>query len=128
VKFLLDTQLLLWAASASRKLPRKVRPLLGDTDNTLYFSAVSLWEITIKLSLGRADFTVSAGLLRRGLLDNDWLEFPVTGLHALALEKLPPLHKDPFDRLLLAQADAEGFTLITADKMLGQYPGNVKVF
>ena len=127
MKYLVDTQLLLWSAWATRKLSKRARSLLEDPENILYFSAASLLEINIKHGLGRTDSNVSPGLLRRGLLDNDWLELPITGIHTLALEKLPPIHKDPFDRLLLAQADAEGFTFLTADKTLGQYPGNIKV-
>lgn len=127
MKYLVDTQLLLWSAWATNKLSKRARSLLENPDSSLYFSAASLWEINIKRGLGRVDFKISPGLLRRGLLDNDWLELPITGIHTLALEKLPLIHKDPFDRLLLAQADAEGFTLLTADKMLGQYPGNIRV-
>ena len=85
-------------------------------------NAASLWEITIKNSLGRADFHVNASLLRRCLLDNGYHELPVSGLHALAVANLPPIHKDPFDRMLIAQALSEGFLLISADSILAQYP------
>ena len=103
--------------------------LLLDTpraENELLFSAASLWEITIKSSLGREDFRVDAGALRRGLLENGYFELPVTGEHAIAIETLPPLHKDPFDRLLLAQAFVERLTLITADTQLARYEGPVQ--
>lgn len=128
MNILLDTQLLLWAASASRKIPKKLRALLEDDNNTPLFSAASLWEICIKSSLGREDFKVNAGLLKRGLTDNGWEELPVTGSHALATEQLPPFHKDPFDRMLLAQAVTEGVILFTTDKRLAKYPGPVKLF
>jgi PIN domain nuclease of toxin-antitoxin system len=126
VKFLLDTQVLLWAAGQPTRLPASARRLLLDDDNDLLFSAASLWEIAIKRTLGRADFKVEPRVLRRGLLDNGYVELPITGLHALGIDSLPPLHKDPFDRMLLAQAIAEGITLLTADAQLAQYPGPVR--
>ena len=125
MKLLLDTHVLLWAAGQTGKLSRKTRTLLGDPDNALAFSAASLWEICIKQSLGRADFQVDARQLRRGLLDNGYSELAVTGAHALALDDLPPLHQDPFDRMLLAQARVEGITLLTADAQVLRYSGPV---
>lgn len=127
MNLLLDTQLLLWAASSPRKIPKKLRALLEDTHNTPLFSAASLWEISIKNALGREDFDVNVSLLKRGLTDNGWTELPVTGSHAIATEHLPPIHKDPFDRMLLAQAESEGFLLYTSDKKLAKYPGPVKL-
>ncbi len=126
MKLLLDTHILLWAAGRPEKLSRKARRLLGDPDNTLIFSAVSLWEIVIKQGLGRDDFDVNARQLRRGLLDNNYSELAVSSAHALALDDLPPLHKDPFDRMLLAQSRVEGFTLLTADAQMLQYPGLIQ--
>jgi PIN domain nuclease of toxin-antitoxin system len=126
LKLLLDTHILLWAAGRPEKLSRKARRLLGDPDNTLIFSAVSLWEIVIKQGLGRDDFDVNARQLRRGLLDNNYSELAVSSAHALALDDLPPLHKDPFDRMLLAQSRVEGFTLLTADAQMLQYPGLIQ--
>lgn len=125
MKLLLDTHVLLCAAGQTEKLSRKTRTLLGDPDNTLAFSAASLWEICIKQSLGRDDFQVDARQLRRGLLDNGYSELAVTGAHALALDDLPPLHRDPFDRMLLAQARVEGITLLTADAQVLRYSGPV---
>lgn len=127
MKLLLDTHVLLWAAGAPRRLPRAARALLEDAANELLFSAASLWEVAIKQQLGREDFRVDARLLRRGLLDNGYAELPVTGAHAVALDLLPPLHKDPFDRMLIAQALTEGITLLTADAGLARYPGAVRV-
>ncbi len=124
--FLLDTQLLLWAAGEPARLPAAARRLLNDAGNDLLFSAASLWEIAIKRTLGRPDFSVEPRVLRRGLLDNGYRELPVTGAHVLDLDSLPALHKDPFDRLLLAQAMAEGVTLLTHDGLLAQYPGPVQ--
>ena len=126
MNLLLDTHILLWAAARPEKLSRKTLRLFDDPDNTLVFSAASLWEIFIKQSLGRDDFDVNARQLRRGLLDNGYNELSVTSIHALALDDLPPLHKDPFDRMLLAQSRVEGFMLLTADKQILQYPGLIQ--
>ncbi|HQS13688.1 type II toxin-antitoxin system VapC family toxin [Reyranella sp.] len=126
MNLLLDTHILLWAAARPEKLSRKTLRLFDDPDNTLVFSAASLWEIVIKQSLGRDDFDVNARQLRRGLLDNGYNELSVTSIHALALDDLPPLHKDPFDRMLLAQSRVEGFMLLTADKQILQYPGLIQ--
>ena len=126
MKFLLDTQLLLWAAGEPRRLSAAARKLIGDPANELLFSAASLWEIAIKKTLGRDDFRVEPRLLRRGLLDNGYLELPVTSQHAVGIDGLPPLHKDPFDRLLLSQALTEGITLLTHDAQLARYPGPVR--
>ena len=127
MKLLLDTHVLLWAAGAPKRLPRAARTLLEDEANDLLFSAASLWEVAIKQQLGREDFRVDARLLRRGLLDNGYAELAVTGAHAAALDLLPPLHTDPFDRMLIAQAVVEGITLVTADAILGRYPGPIRV-
>ena len=108
MRLLLDTQLLLWAAAAPERLPVAAAALIEDEGNTLLFSAASLWEVAIKAGLGRADFAVDAGVLRRGLVDNGYEELAVTGAHACAVAALPPLHRDPFDRMLVAQALVEG--------------------
>jgi len=126
VKLLLDTQLLLWAAGTPDKLSASARKLLTSPRNELLFSAASLWEITIKNSLGRKDFRVEPRLLRRGLLDNGYTELPITSEHVVSVDTLPPLHRDPFDRLLVAQALCEGVTLLTADVQLARYPGPVR--
>lgn len=126
MKLLLDTQLLLWAAGAPDRLSAAALGLLNDPRHELLFSAASLWEIAIKNTLGRDDFRVEPRLLRRGLLDNGYVELPVTSQHAVNVDSLPPLHKDPFDRLLLAQALSEGITLVTGDAQLARYPGAVR--
>ncbi len=125
MKLLLDTHLLLWAALQPARLSPVARRLLSDLSNALLFSAASLWELTIKR--GRDDVQVDPRLLRRGLLDNGYIELPVTGLHALAVGGLPALHKDPFDRILVAQAMVEGITLLTSDPLVGQYPAPVRL-
>lgn len=126
MKLLLDTHLLLWAAGEPNRLSPMVRRLLNHSENELVFSAASLWEIAIKCSLGREDFKVDARLLRRGLLDNGYVDLPVTGEHAVAVEGLPAIHKDPFDRILIAQATVEGITLLTVDPLVAKYPGPIR--
>ena len=126
MRLLLDTQLLLWAASLPARLSAVALALLNDPVNEPLFSAASIWEITIKNALGRDDFRVDPRLLRRSLLDNGYLELPVTSQHAVNVDGLPPLHRDPFDRLLLAQAVSEGILLLTTDAQLARYPGPVR--
>ncbi|GGA80001.1 twitching motility protein PilT [Brucella endophytica] len=126
MKLLLDTHLLLWAAGEPEKLPWTARAEIENAENDLLFSAASLWEISIKRGLGRADFTVDPRLLRRGLIDNGYLELPITSEHAVAVEGLPPIHKDPFDRLLIAQSIVEGIPLMTADEIVAQYPAPIR--
>ena len=99
---------------------------MEDTENELLFSAASLWEITIKRSLNRRDFQVNPRLLRRALLDNGYSELPITSEHAVNVDHLPPTHKDPFDRILVAQASVEGITLLTSDRSLADYPGPIR--
>jgi PIN domain nuclease of toxin-antitoxin system len=127
VKLLLDTDLLLWAAGQPERLPAAARELIDDANNQLMFSVASLWEVAIKSGLGRDDFRVDARLLRRGLLDNGYDELAITGEHAVAVVALPPIHKDPFDRLLVAQSAVEGILLLTTDTLVAQYPGPVRV-
>jgi PIN domain nuclease of toxin-antitoxin system len=126
VKLLLDTHLLLWAAGDPQRLSAEARALIEDRDNQLVFSAASIWEIAIKGGLGREDFQVNARLLRRGLLDNGYGELPITSEHAVATDSLPPIHKDPFDRILVAQATVEGITLLTSDASVSRYPGPIR--
>ena len=127
MKLLLDTHLLLWAADGSIRLPAQVRALLDDERNEPVFSAASMWEIAIKSGLGRQDFQVNPRLLRRGLLDNGYRELPITSEHVVAIDGLPPIHKDPFDRLLVAQSIIEGITLLTVDPLVGEYPAPVQM-
>ena len=123
---LLDTHLLLWAAGQPERLPAEARRLLDDPDNTLLFSAASLWEIAVKHTLGRADFRAEPRVLRRRLMDSGYVELPVTADHAVNIDALESFHRDPFDRLLLAQALAEGVTLLTVDEKLARYRGPVR--
>lgn len=126
MKLLLDTHLLLWAAESFDRLPSDAQALMSAPDNELFFSVTSLWEIAIKRGLGRDDFKVDARVLRRSLLDNGYSELPILSEHAVAIDALPPIHKDPFDRLLVAQATVEGITLLTVDPKVAECPGPVR--
>jgi len=126
MKLLLDTHLLLWAAGEPRRLSKRARTLIDDPKNELLFSAASLWEVAIKRGLGRDDFKADAHLLRRGLLDNGYRELPIISDHVVATDSLPLLHRDPFDRILVAQATVEGVTLLTVDSLVSQYPGPIR--
>jgi PIN domain nuclease of toxin-antitoxin system len=126
MKLLLDTHLLLRAAGEPRRLPKQARILIDNPDNELLFSAASLWEVLFKRGLGREDFAVDARLLRRGLLDNGYSELPIVSDHVVAIDSLPPIHKDLFDRILVAQATVEGVTLLTNDSLVSQYPGPIR--
>jgi PIN domain nuclease of toxin-antitoxin system len=127
MKLLLDSHLLLWAAGQPHRLSAGALKLIDNPANELLFSAASIWEVAIKRGLGRSDFQVDPRLLRRGLLDNGYSELPIFSNHVVAIESLPPIHKNPFDRLLVAQATVEGITLVTTDSALAQYPGPVRM-
>lgn len=125
MRLLLDTHLLIWAMGDPGRLSTSLRERLEDPANTLVFSVASLWELVIKAGLGREGFLVQPALLRRALLDGGWRELPINARHVFAVAHLPSLHRDPFDRLLLAQATEEGLLLLTADAQLARYPGPV---
>ena len=126
MKLLLDTHLLVWAMGEPSRLGPVLRDVLEDPQHTLCFSVASLWELVIKAGLGREGFEVQPSLLRRTLLDGGFMELPIEPAHVLAVARLPPLHRDPFDRLLIVQAEQEGMLLITADRILARYPGPVR--
>ncbi len=126
MRLLLDTHLLVWAMGEPERLPAGCAAMLEDPSNNLVFSVASLWELVIKQALGRPDFNLEPSLLRQALLSGGWQELPIEASHALAVSQLPPLHRDPFDRLLLAQAQVDGLLLLTADSQLSLYPGPVR--
>ena len=121
MKLLLDTHILLWVAGSPEKLSESTRSLLSSPDNSLFFSAASIWEIVIKLGLGRKDFKADPYRLRRLLVSNGYAEISVTAEHALKVDSLPPLHKDPFDRLIISTANTENLTLVTVDENIQKY-------
>ncbi len=126
MKLLLDTHLLIWAAEDIREVPKAARKPMADPDNELFFSPASIWEIAIKFGLGKPDFQIDPRLLYRGLLDNGYEELSITTNHTIAVVSLPAIHKDPFDRLLIAQATVEGILLLTSDPTVAQYPGPIR--
>ena len=123
MRILLDTHILIWTAAGNP--PPKAVHYIANKMNTLLFSSASMWEIVIKSGLNRADFAVDPTALYNGLLNAGYEELKITSRHALLVRALPLLHKDPFDRILLAQAASEGITFLTADETLAQYPGSV---
>ena len=125
MRLLLDTHLLLWATGMSRRLPIATRQLLENPEHEIYYSAANLWEITIKSSLGRPDFQVDPERLLTVLPEMDFIELPITAGHAAAIVHLPTLHKDPFDRLLIAQAIVEDVPLLSVDSVFVQYPSQL---
>jgi PIN domain nuclease of toxin-antitoxin system len=127
LNLLLDTHFLVWTATRSKKLSKAATSLINDPDNTLWFSTASLWEAAIKAALRRPDFPIDVANLRAGLLANQYQELSVEGRHVLVFRDLPILHRDPFDRLLVAQAISEGLTLLTVDRVLQQYSESVMV-
>ena len=127
MRLLLDTHLVIWAAEGFDRLPPAAQALVGEADAALAYSVASLWEMAIKGSRRGGTFDLDLPVLRRGLLDGGWEELPVLAAHALAAGPLPPIHRDPFDRLLRAQATAEGMMLLTSDRTLASYPGPVRL-
>jgi PIN domain nuclease of toxin-antitoxin system len=124
LRLLLDTNVLLWVVAGSARIARLYGQLL-DPQNEVFVSTASLWEVAIKSALGKLD--VDVVLLRRTVLDSGFVELPVLGAHTEALVRLPPIHKDPFDRLLVAQAMSEPMRLLTADRVLAGYGAHVEV-
>ena len=125
MRLLLDTHIVLWAAGQPEKLSESARKLLTASENSLFFSVASIWEIVIKRGLGREDFKVNPQRLRKMLIAHGYTEMPIAAEHVFAIETLPFLHRDPFDRLLVAQARVEGMLLLTADATVSQYRESV---
>jgi PIN domain nuclease of toxin-antitoxin system len=127
MRILLDTHLLIWLVAASERLPSSVSEAVEEANNQLFFSAASIWELSIKQSTGRARLELPAELLHRHLLDNNFDEVPVTATHGLAICGLEQIHKDPFDRILIAQAMSEGMLLLTSDETIAKYKGPIRL-
>ena len=126
MRLLLDTHLLLWAATASDRLSRQALQRIGDESAELLFSAANIWEVAIKSALGRPNFEFDAAVLRRALLENGYVEIAVSGVNASQVAALPHIHRDPFDRILIAQAAEEGALLLTVDRTIARYPGGIE--
>ncbi len=128
MRFLLDTHVLLWASGVRKRRSPDFQTVLGSPGVGRIFSAASIWEVAIKSSLRhRRRLAVNPHSLRRGLLERDYTELSVSSAHAAAVVHLPPIHQDPFDRLLIAQAQVEGITLLTADRVVASYPGSIRL-
>ena len=127
MRLLVDTHLLLWAAASSRRLPRGARALIEDPANEVYYSAANIWEIAIKSALRRKDFRVDVPALLAALPRMGFVELAVTGAHAARVVQLANIHRDPFDRLLVAQSVVEPLTLLTNDALLARYGDGVRV-
>lgn len=123
---LFDTQLVLWIVLNSPSLPARARTLLTAPETSPWISAASLWEVAIKTALRRPGFEFDPRIMRRQLLGEGWSELIVNGDHAAEAAGLPLIHKDPFDRMLIAQASHEGFTLVTADVIIARYAGRIE--
>ena len=119
MKILFDTHVLLWHGFGL--LPPSAQFYVRDESNILLFSPASIWEVVIKRGLNRPDFNVDPYLLQKGLLEDGFEELPITSSHTLSVGLLPDIHKDPFDRILLAQAITEGISLLTFDDALAKY-------
>ncbi|MET7366692.1 type II toxin-antitoxin system VapC family toxin [Streptomyces sp. NPDC005566] len=117
MRLLLDTHVILWWLGDSDELSDQVKDLL-DTEPSVHLSAVSAWEISIKQSLGKLD---GPDDLAERVRDSQFTALPITAGHGVRAGKLPPLHRDPFDRILVAQAQIEGMTVVTRDKWIPQY-------
>lgn len=121
MRILLDTHLLLWSVASSRRLPKEARALVLDSANDVFYSAASVWEVAIKSGLRRRDFKADPAVLVRALAQSGFAELPVTAAHAARVAGLPAVHRDPFDRMLVAQSLAEPMTLLTNDAVLARY-------
>jgi len=119
--------LLIWTKSDPQRLSNSARDHIIDTTNVLYFSSASIWEISIKRQRGRPDFKIDPHLLHETLLDDGYTELPVVSFHAFGIVTLPMIHKDPFDRILIAQAAHEGCLFLTSDSRLATYPGPIRL-
>jgi PIN domain nuclease of toxin-antitoxin system len=126
VKLLLDTYVLLWASEPSPKLPRWAATFIDDPENTVLFSAASLWKLAIRRASARADFDVDPRVFRANMVDCGYQELPIRSEHAIAVADLPGIHKDPFDRILVAQSLVERVTLLTSDATVARYPGPIR--
>lgn len=124
MRILLDTHLLLWWLADSPELSALARQIISDRDNTIFLSAVSLWEIWLKVSLGKLrvpdDFDAKVS-------DESFESLPLTAAHARQIGSLPWHHRDPFDRILVAQAKSDNLILLTADNHITQYGDFVRI-
>lgn len=126
LRLLLDMHIALWAIADSRRLSKAARDLILSPDATIWVSVATLWEIAIKHAMGKGDMPESSGVVLGYFRDSGYRLLPVEPEHAIAVETLPPIHRDPFDRLLVAQAAHEGMILLTSDAVMARYSGPVR--
>ena len=124
---LLDTHVLLWTLDAPERLPREVVAQIESPETTIYFSAASIWEIAIKTALGKVAFQYSPEEIARAARDTGFVELPVSSAHGAKVAHLPLHHRDPFDRMLIAQALLMPAQLLTADLALVPYSELVRL-
>lgn len=124
MRLLLDTNVLLWTLAGDPRV-QHLQDRIVDDDNEIYVSAASYWEVAIKAGIGKLEVDIST--LRQAARESGFLELPVLGAHTEQLAKLPAIHKDPFDRMLVAQAHAEPMRLLTADRLLASYGPGIEV-
>lgn len=127
MRLLLDTHVLLWAVASSRRLSKEARSLIADPANDVFYSAAGVWEIAIKSALRRSDFRIDVDTFAAALPEAGLTELPIRAIHAVAVGKLPDVHRDPFDRMLVAQALTEPLVLVTNDPVLTKYPAPVRL-
>lgn len=127
MRVLLDTHVLLWAVGDSGRLPPSSREILENGNNEIFFSAASIWEIAIKAALGREDFQIDPVQILDVMPETGFTELPVMARHAAEVSRLPAIHKDPFDRMLIAQSRTEPLLLLTDDALLARYSDNVRL-
>lgn len=121
MKLLIDTHIALWAITDDSRLPRQARDLIASAANDIYVSAASIWEISIKHGLGRGNMPVSGDEALAYFQEAGYRMLPISAEHAAAVETLPPIHADPFDRILAAQARYEPMHLVTHDSIMSGY-------
>ncbi len=127
MKILLDSHLLVWLVGASDRLPSSAREIIEAPDNEIFFSSASIWELSIKYASGKIGLKLPPRMLYRVLVESDFKELAVTALHALDVDSLQPIHKDPFDRILIAQSMSEGMLLLTSDETIAMYNGPIRL-
>ncbi|SRR6266540_5387421 len=127
MRLLLDTHILLWALAEPKRIPKKTRTQLESAENDVLFSAASLWEVAIKVQAGRLTLPIPLDDLSPAAEAMGFVELPVRAVHAVGVARLPLHHRDPFDRLLIAQAMLEPARLLTVDGPLSQYSDLVEI-
>ncbi|MEN3150520.1 type II toxin-antitoxin system VapC family toxin [Neorhizobium sp. IRAMC:178] len=126
MRILLDSHLLVWLVGASDRLPLAAREIIENPDHDIFFSSASIWELSIKYSSGKIGLELPPRMLYQVLIESNFNELAVTASHALEIDSLPQIHKDPFDRILIAQSMSEGMLLLTSDEAIAKYGGPIR--